>query len=643
MIARVLRLFANRVFTMFFYSSGMIRLASFLRLALAAFLMTAGLVWSGAAQAQSCGVATQRGTAPATWQTYCWLDLAQYNDTTARSSSGQNMTFTLTDGSVLRFNLRVTGGTTTAYNAVTAPSWSGSSIGNTAFIGIPGRPVLYTASAGTRLMTISGITITPPTGATASVFAFVVADAESSNDGEALRLGTNGGGWQVLDIAPPISGSTIPPISGVGTANVTISGAPGTVGAHILSSNSPSTVTVETQAGGLQGVMLAVRFASIRLEKVISGTRINANDQFRFEIASTATNGVLASGVTSGTGSGPFPAPTVSLAAGVPITVRETMAAGSVSALSQYNASLTCVNIAGTTRSALPNNLVTTSANIGQLQFGEALVCTFTNTAHPRVRLIKQLSSEGRRFAGDQFTIRIRAGETVIAQTTTTGTTTTISNGDTGLVQVVAGTAYTLDEIAAGTANLGNYNATISCSNAATGSATALPGAVGGTITPRLGDTVTCTILNTRLATAVLVIQKTSTVISDPVNGTTNPKLIPGAVVEYAINVRNVGTRAVDASSIVILDVMPADMAFQVTSPITFTNGPTASGLNTFNRTTMVTYSQASGGVAPYTYTPTGTFDPRVRGIRIAPTGTMAAATSTTQPSFTIRFRAQLR
>ena len=42
-------------------------------------------------------------------------------------------------------------------------------------------------------------------------------------------------------------------------------------------------------------------------------------------------------------------------------------------------------------------------------------------------------------------------------------------------------------------------------------------------------------------------------------------------------------------------------------------------------------------------YTPTGTFDPRVTGIRIAPTGTMAAATgATTQPSFTIRFRAQV-
>ncbi|WP_157696649.1 CshA/CshB family fibrillar adhesin-related protein [Porphyrobacter sp. CACIAM 03H1] len=642
--ARPRERFANRLFTMLSYAEGMNRLPPLLRKLMALCLLVVGLMWSPAAHAQSCGTAASQGTAPSSWQTYCWLDLAQYNDSTARSASGQNMTFTLTDGSVLRFNLRVTGGSGTAYNTVAAPSWSGSSVGNTSFIGIPGRPVLYTASAGTRLVTISGISITPPTGAAASVFAFVVADGESSNDGEALRLGTNGGAWQVLDIAPPISGSTIPLISGVGTSNVTITGAPGTVGAHILSSNSPSTVTVETQAGGLQGVMFAVRFASIRLEKRITGPRANAADQFRFEIVSTANNAVLSSGVTTSTGSGPFLAPTVTMAAGVPITVRESMASGSVSSLAQYSASLTCSNIAGPTRAGLPNNLAATSASLGQLQFGEALVCTFTNGAHPRVQLRKQMGIDGRRFTGDQFTVRVREGETIVAQTTTTGSNTTVNNGDTDLVQLVSGTAYTLDEIAAGTANLGNYTATMACTNSFTGSATALPTAVGGTIIPQLGDTITCTITNTRRAVAVLVIEKTSTVISDPVNGNSNPKLIPGAIVEYAITVRNVGSGRPDNASIVLLDIMPPQMAFATGTPVTFANGPTASGLSTFNAGSMVRFSSAQGGAAPYTYNPVGTFDTNVRGIRIIPGGRMAAATSgTVQPSFTIRFRAQLQ
>ena len=151
-------------------------------------------------------------------------------------------------------------------------------------------------------------------------------------------------------------------------------------------------------------------------------------------------------------------------------------------------------------------------------------------------------------------------------------------------------------------------------------------------------------ITSTRRSIALLQITKTSSVISDPVNGTTNPKLIPGAEVEYVITVSNVGAGTVDASSLVLLDVMPAGMAFAVGTPVTFTNGTTTSGLNAFNAATMVTYSQANGGVAPYTYTPTGTFDTRVRGIRIAPTGTMAAASSATaRPSFTVRFRAQVQ
>jgi hypothetical protein len=621
------------------YGGGMVRI----RQLLAALLLLGALLWGPAAQAQNCGQATTQGTAPASWQTYCWLNLENYNDTTARSASGQNLSYTLPDGSVLTFNARVTG-TTTAYNTVTAPSWSGSAVGNSAFIGIPGRPVLYTTAAGTRSITLSNITVTPPVGASATVYSFVVADAESSNDGEALRMTTNGGAWQLLDSVPPISGSSFPPIAGVGTGNVSITGRSGTVGAYILGSNSPTSVTVETTAGGLQGVMFAIRFATIRLQGTITGTRANAADQFAYQIASTPTGATIASGASSGTGGGPFSTPALNMAAGLPLTLRLGMANGSVSAVSAYQTALTCVNTTGPTRSGLPSNLVTTSANIGQLQFGEFLVCTFTAITQPRVRLIKQMGSDGRRFSGDQFTIRIREGETVIAQTTTTGTGSTVTGGDTGLVQLVSGTAYTLDEIAAGSASLGNYNATMACANSTSGSGTALPGAVGGTITPQLGDTITCTIVNTRLGIAVLVTTKTSTVISDPVNGTVNPKLIPGAIVEYAITVRNVGIGRPDTGSITILDIMPPEMAFATGTPVTFTNGSPSSGLSTFSASSMVRFSSAAQGAAPYTYTPTGAFDPNVRGIRIIPGGRMNGASSgTSQPSFTIRFRAQVR
>jgi len=636
---------SHGLIAMMSYAIGMVISAKALRRFLAAALLACGLLWSPAAQAQSCAPAATQGTAPASWQTYCWLNLANYNDATARTAAGQNLSFTLPDGSLLTFNARVTGTTaTTAYNAVAAPSWTGAAVGNSAFIGISGRPVLYTAAAGTRTITLSNITVTPPAGGGVTVFSFVVADAESSNENESLRFTTNGGAWQLLDSVQPISGSSFPPITGVGTGTVNIAGRSGTVGGYIVGSNSPTSVTIETQAGGLQGVMFAVRFASIRLQTTLLGTRLNSADQFQFQIASTATTATLAGGTTSGSGNGPFATPPLNMSAGLDLTLRQSMAAGSVSALSQYSTTLTCVNTAGATRPGLPNNLAVNSVAIGQLVFGEFLVCTFTNGAPPRLRLRKLLGSFGRRFNTDQFTVRILDGTTITASSTTTGSGGTISAGDTNLVQVISSRPYTLGEIAAGTTVLGNYTATMACTNATSGSTTTLPTTVGGSITLRPGDSVTCAITNTRLQTAVLIIEKTSTIISDPINGTTNPKAIPGAIIEYAITVRNAGTRNVDASSIIITDIMPPDMAFAVTSPVTFTNGTTTSGLNTFSQSSMVRYSSAAGGVAPYTYTPSGTFDVNVRGIRIAPTGTMAAAGSAAaQPSFTIRFRAQVQ
>ena len=621
---------------------GVGRCAQLLRRMIVLGLVLVGLAWGSAAQAQNCSQATTQGTAPASWKTYCWLNLGNYNDAAARTASGQNLSFALPDGSTLSFNIRVNG-STTAYNAVTAPTWIGAAVGNTAFIGIPGRPALYTTASGTRTMTISGITIVPPVGATASVFSFVVADAESSNNNERLRISTNGGGWQLLDTVPPIFGSTLPAISGVGSSDVTITGVPNTVGAHILGSNSPSTVTVETTAGGLQGVMFAVRFASILVQANILGTRVSASDQFNYQIVSNGTGAVTAGGTTSGRGNGPFTIPPLVMSAGLPLSLRTTMASGSASTLAQYATTLTCVNIAGASRPALPNNTVTSDFSLGQLQFGESLVCTYTIGAQPRMTLRKALGSGGRRFATDQFAVRIMQGTTVVATSTTTGSGGTITAGDTGAVQLVIGTAYTLDEIAAGGANLGNYSASLACSNAATGTGTTLPTSVGGIITPRPGDSITCIITNTSVSTAILVIQKTSTVISDPVNGTTNPKAIPGAIIEYTITVRNEGNRAVDANSLVILDLMPDEMALVPGTPVTFTNGSTTSGLNTFNAATMVRYASTPGTAGPFTYTPTGVADRNVRTIRIAPTGTMAAASSTaSQPSFTIRFRARV-
>jgi uncharacterized repeat protein (TIGR01451 family) len=63
------------------------------------------------------------------------------------------------------------------------------------------------------------------------------------------------------------------------------------------------------------------------------------------------------------------------------------------------------------------------------------------------------------------------------------------------------------------------------------------------------------------IVAANLTATKTSRVISDPLNGTTNPKLIPGAVVEYCIVTSNAAGSAT-ASNVAISDILPASVTY---------------------------------------------------------------------------------
>lgn len=63
---------------------------------------------------------------------------------------------------------------------------------------------------------------------------------------------------------------------------------------------------------------------------------------------------------------------------------------------------------------------------------------------------------------------------------------------------------------------------------------------------------------------AQLAVQKFSKVISDPLNNTTNPKAIPGAVIEYCIAVSNAAGSAT-ASGITLSDVVPNEVTYDAT------------------------------------------------------------------------------
>ena len=78
---------------------------------------------------------------------------------------------------------------------------------------------------------------------------------------------------------------------------------------------------------------------------------------------------------------------------------------------------------------------------------------------------------------------------------------------------------------------------------------------------------------------AALTATKTSKIISDPVNGTTNPKMIPGATVEYCIAVSN-GAGSATATNVALSDTLPAATTYLAAFGIKLNGTVTAGSCN---------------------------------------------------------------
>ena len=74
----------------------------------------------------------------------------------------------------------------------------------------------------------------------------------------------------------------------------------------------------------------------------------------------------------------------------------------------------------------------------------------------------------------------------------------------------------------------------------------------------------------------VLTVTKQNRIVSDPINGATNPKNIPGATVEYCIIVANSGTSA--ATSVAITDTLPTQTTGDTTYGL-FQGGTVTAGV----------------------------------------------------------------
>jgi uncharacterized repeat protein (TIGR01451 family) len=246
--------------------------------------------------------------------------------------------------------------------------------------------------------------------------------------------------------------------------------------------------------------------------------------------------------------------------------------------------------------------------------------------------------------AGDKVNLTIGG-----ALSNTTGVSTAGGSTTAATAAASGGTTLTLGE-AFTSGSAGNYTVTLACTRSADGVTVAVTGSgLSRTIVMPSDSGVICAWSNSK--TAALTVVKLSTTVSDPVNVTTNPKAIPGAIVEYQIIVTNPAANPIDGNTVFITDQVPAHMDLRVadigaagSGPVQYVNGSPASGL-TYTFTALgnagddIAFSNDGG--ATWGYTPSlgaDGVDPAVTHVRINPKGVFNANNA----QFTIKLRMRI-
>lgn len=123
---------------------------------------------------------------------------------------------------------------------------------------------------------------------------------------------------------------------------------------------------------------------------------------------------------------------------------------------------------------------------------------------------------------------------------------------------------------------------------------------------------------------------------------------IPGNDVVYTFDIENTGYTPIEADTIVLEDMLPPEVEFYngefdpsdatVTGPFEFEEVTGISGLSCCSGSGQTDFSNSTGVVAGFGYTPGSGYDADVRHIRVSPSGEMAP-----QTSVAIRFRARIK
>lgn len=151
-----------------------------------------------------------------------------------------------------------------------------------------------------------------------------------------------------------------------------------------------------------------------------------------------------------------------------------------------------------------------------------------------------------------------------------------------------------------------------------------------------------------------LQVAKQVQVESDPVNGATLPRRIPGSFQLYAVSVSNQGPGPVDGDSVAVTDAIPVntrlfigDLGLPGSGPVAFVDGSPSSALS-WTYTALNSGSDdlefSNDGGATWTYVPVADADgcdAAVTHLRMRPRGTMPGQ-GVGSPGFELRFRVRV-
>ncbi|HEY3941593.1 MAG TPA: CshA/CshB family fibrillar adhesin-related protein [Acidimicrobiales bacterium] len=308
--------------------------------------------------------------------TLCWFDLSGYNAAAAATAGGQSMSVSLPGGYTISFALHLSG---RAVTPVAFPTFGDAYLGNNGhYTGVGGNPALYQnnqGAPGATTATLDNISVRDVGGAALSGYAFVGADAESTDNNESVTWTSNTPLTLISTIGNSCNSGAL--LTGLGTTTVqcaaTVSGTK--TGTPILAAQAPTTLGQRMVGSGRQAVAFGVLVSTVQLTKTVVD-RLDPADSFGVAIG-TSSGSVLASantggGVTATTG----PITVLTSNQGSDYILSEQVTSGLAS---NYTVSWSCTRN-GVADDDLPSADAGPSATV-TLGIGDFVNCTITNTA----------------------------------------------------------------------------------------------------------------------------------------------------------------------------------------------------------------------------------------------------------------------